>query len=100
MSARSGDGDGLSRPAGDLSRIRDGWQQIEAQKARLLEPRSVEESVAQWLELQRAFEAQLEQTDALFRGQRMAHLLEPQDRLCRLAIWMNKRRGTALLSPS
>ncbi len=76
-----------------LKRIREGWDALEAEKTRLLRQMTVQESVAQYLELQRALEPQYLQTEALFRPDRMAYLAELQRRLLRLAEWMKEQRG-------
>ncbi|MGE5224204.1 MAG: hypothetical protein ACM3PY_17340 [Omnitrophica WOR_2 bacterium] len=46
---------------------------------------TIEESIDQWVELQKAFEWQLQQTAALFEQDRRAALVELQARLQRLA---------------
>lgn len=68
----------------DLNRVRDGWQEIEAEETRLLRQMTVQESLRQLLALQRAFEPYLRQTEALFRAERMAYLEELQRRLAQL----------------
>jgi hypothetical protein len=45
---------------------------------------TIDDSLRQWLGLQRAFESQLQQTEALFRARRIAYLEELQRRLARL----------------
>ena len=71
----------------ELSAVRDGWDAVEAKDTRLLRGMTVQESVRQWLALQRAFESQLQETEALFRPERQAALAELQARLRRLADW-------------
>ena len=68
-----------------LGRVRDGWDEIEAEETRLLRQMTVQESLRQFLALQRAFEPQLQQTESLFRAERLAYLEELQRRLARLA---------------
>ena len=75
----------------DLKSIREGWDQVEIQEARLLRQMSVQESVGYLLALYRAFEPQLQQTEALYRAERMAYLEELQARL----LTLEKRRGQA-----
>ena len=75
----------------DLRSIREGWDQVEIQEARLLRQMSVQESVGYLLALYRAFEPQLQQTEALYRAERMAYLEELQARL----LTLEKRRGQA-----
>ena len=68
----------------DLSRVRDGWQEIEAEETRLLSQMTIQDSLQQLLALQRAFEPHLQQTEALFRAERVAYLEELQRRLAQL----------------
>ena len=68
----------------DLSRVRDGWQEVEAEERRLLSQMSIQDSLRQLLALQRAFEPHLQQTEALFRAERLAYLEELQRRLAQL----------------
>ncbi len=70
-----------------LKCLREGWDALEAEKARLLRRMTVQESVVQYLELQRALEPQFRQTEVLFRPERMAYLAELQRRLARLEEW-------------
>ncbi len=69
----------------DLSRVRDGWDEVEAEETRLLRQMTVQESLRHLLALQRAFEPQLQQTEPLFRAERLAYLEELQRRLAMLA---------------
>jgi hypothetical protein len=69
---------------GDLSRVRDGWQEVEAEETRLLCQMTIEDSLRQLLAFQRAFEPHLQQTEALFRAERVAYLEELQRRLAQL----------------
>lgn len=78
---------------GDLSRVREGWDEIEAEETRLLRQMTIQESLHHYLALQRAFEPQLQQTEPLFRADRMAYLEELQRRLGMLARWMEEQRG-------
>ena len=80
----------------DLSRVRDGWDEIEADEIRLLRQMTVQESLRHLLTLQRAFEPQLQQTESLFRAERLAYLEELQCRLGMLAQWMEEQRGEPL----
>ena len=88
----------------DLSRVRDGWREVEAGETRLLALRPVSEAAsgqAQMsiqdglrhllLALQRAFEPHLQQTEALFRADRLAYLEELQRRLAQLG-WVRGYR--------
>ena len=60
----------------ELSAVRDDWNAFEAEETRLLRNLTVQESLRQWLDLQRAFEPQLWQTAALFAQERQAALVE------------------------
>jgi hypothetical protein len=68
----------------DLSRVRDGWQEVEAEETRLLSQMTIQDSLRQLLALQRTFELHLQQTEALFRAERLAYLEELQRRLAQL----------------
>jgi len=67
-----------------LRSLRDGGERVEAEETRLLRQMTVAESLRPFLLLQRAFEPQLQQTEALFRAERLAHLEELQRRLAAL----------------
>ncbi len=74
------------------------WEALEAERIRLLRRMTVQESLQQYLALQRALEPQFRATEALFRPQRMAYLAELQRRLERLDQWrreqgLRERRG-------
>lgn len=69
------------------------WKALEAERIRLLRQMTVQESLQQYLALQRALEPQFQATEALFRPQRMAYLAELQRRLARLDEWLKERRG-------
>lgn len=58
----------------DLSTLRQGWDEIEAEETRLLRELTIQESMSQLLRLQQAVEPQLQQTEALFRADRIAYL--------------------------
>lgn len=79
-----------------LRRVREGWDQVEAEETRLLCQMTVQESLAHLLALQRAFEPQLQETEHLFRAERMAYLEELQRRLAALERWLEQRRGESL----
>ena len=80
----------------ELSHAREGWNEIGAEDTRLLRQMTVQESARHYLSLQRAFEPQLQQTESLFRAERMAYLEELQRRLGMLARWMEEQRGEPL----
>jgi len=74
-------------PAGkELSRMRDGWDAVEAYETQLLRQMTIEESLRHLLALHRAFEPQLQQTEKLFRAERLAYLEELQSRLAMLDV--------------
>ncbi|HQE92321.1 MAG TPA: hypothetical protein PLH19_06805 [Anaerolineae bacterium] len=83
----------------ELGTLRDGWETLEADETRLLRRLTIHESVQQWLALQRAFEAQLQETEALFGPERRAALAELQSRLRRLAEWQ-KEHGESITIPA
>jgi len=68
----------------DLRGVRGGWQEVEAEETRLLSQMTIQDSLRWLLALQRAFEPHLQQTEALFRAERLAYLEELQRRLARL----------------
>jgi hypothetical protein len=65
----------------DLNSLREGWDLIQKEKARILRAMTLQESLNQWLQLQRAFEWQLQQTARFFESERRAALVELQNRL-------------------
>ena len=69
----------------ELSQVRDGWAELEAIETRLLRELSIEDGVRQVLALQRGFEAQLQETEALFRHARNEALVALQARLAMLS---------------
>lgn len=69
------------------------WEALRAERIRLLRQMTVQESLQQYLALQRALEPQFQATEALFRPQRMAYLAELQRRLARLDQWLKGQRG-------
>jgi hypothetical protein len=71
----------------DLSAVRAGWDEVAAEETRLLRELTVQESIRQLIALHRAFEPQLQQTEALYRAERMAHLIALQQCLERLNEW-------------
>ncbi len=71
----------------DLSTLRDGWEEVEAFETQLLREMTLEQSLAAQVALQIEFEPQLQETDALFRPDREAALIELQKRLFRFADW-------------
>jgi len=68
----------------DLTILREGWDMIEREELRLLRAMTVQESLEHWVQLQKAFEWQLQRTADLFEPQRHAALVELQVRLYRL----------------
>jgi len=76
----------------ELGALRQDRDAFEAEETRLLQSMTVQESVRQWLALQRAFEPQLQQTAALFAPERQAALVQLQLRLRRLAEWQEQYR--------
>ena len=76
-----------------LGRVRDGWDEVEAEETRLLRQMTVQEGLRHLLALQRAFEPQLQQTEELFRAERLAYLEELQRRLAALTERTAGQRG-------
>jgi len=68
----------------DLSVLRQNGDAFEEEETRLLRALTVQESLRQWLELQMAFEWQLQQTAHLFEQDRQDALAELQARLQKL----------------
>ena len=83
----------------ELSAVREGWDAFEVEHTRLLRSLTVQESLRQWLELQRAFEPQLQETAALFAQERRSALAELQARLQRLAEWQRQNAESIEVSP-
>jgi len=71
----------------DLSSARQGWGEIERAQARLSYRVTAQESLRQWLQMQRIFEPQLRETAELFAPERRSALGELQSSLRRLAEW-------------
>ena len=82
----------------DLRTLREGWDTLEADETRLLRQMTVHESVRQWLALQRTFEHQLQETEALFGPERRAALAQLQARLRRLAEWQKEHGESDTIS--
>ena len=82
------------REIDNIRQLRHGWEEVEAEEVRLLRLLTVEESLRDLLSLQRAFEYQLQRTEAIFRDKRLAYLEDLQKRLIKLDDWKKKRRGS------
>lgn len=80
----------------DLRQVRARWQAVEAEERQLLSPMTIADSLRQWLTLQRTFESQLQQTEGLFRAERLAYLEELQRRLASLGENRGLQRGEPL----
>jgi ABC-type uncharacterized transport system ATPase component len=65
----------------NLSGVRENWDLAQKQEKRLLRTMTVQESLALWGQLQRAFEWQLQQTAEIFESDRQAALVDLQKRL-------------------
>ncbi len=68
----------------NLNILRENWDSAQKEEKRLLRTMTVQESLEQWLQLQRAFEWQLQQTAGIFESDRRAALVDLQKRLQRL----------------
>ncbi len=60
------------------------WDEVEAENIRLLQNKTIAESVGEYLVLQHEFAAHLEETEPLFRSQRDEAMLQLQARLVQL----------------
>jgi hypothetical protein len=65
----------------DLSILRENRDLARKEETRFLRTMTIQESLEQWLQLQRAFEWQLQQTAGIFEPDRRAALVELQKRL-------------------
>ena len=54
----------------ELSALREGWDEIRLIETRLMQGMSIQDSLEQWLVLQRTFEPQLQETAPIFTAQR------------------------------
>jgi hypothetical protein len=68
----------------NLSNLRGDQRALHREEVLLLRSMTLEESIDQWAQLQRAFEWQLQQTASLFEQDRRAALAELQTLLHRL----------------
>ena len=82
-----------------LASLREGWDEVEGFETQWLRALSVQESAAQWLDLQQAFEYQLQQTAEIFAADRWQALVELQDRLHRLAEWQRTHGESISFDP-
>lgn len=71
----------------DLKTLRDGWDDIQKEEAKLWSNLTIQESVRQFFILYQTFAPQLKETEAIFGPERRAHLIEFQARLQRFAEW-------------
>ena len=76
----------------DLSRARQDWTEIELIKTQLLRQLTLEQGMQQYLALQSEFEPQLQETEGVFRQQRIHALTQLQARLASL----NTRNGVVM----
>lgn len=65
----------------ELSQARQGWEEIDALETQLLRRLTVQQGILQYLALQREFEPQLQETEGIFRQQRIQALTQLQARL-------------------
>lgn len=68
----------------DLASLRENWKEAEKWETRLLQEMSVVNSVEELEALYREFKSTLEETEYLFRDERLLHLQELQQRLSAL----------------
>lgn len=86
-----------------LRRLRQDWADndtLEAEETRILRAMTVQESLQQWLALQRAFEWQLQQTASIFAADRQQALADLQDRLQRLAEYQKLHGQSVPIRPT
>lgn len=86
-----------------LRRLRQVWEMdndLEAEETRRLQAMTVQESLQQWLALQRAFEWQLQQTASIFAADRQEALAELQARLQKLAEHQKQHGQSLSLDPA
>ena len=55
--------------AGNLRRLRHGWEEVEAVETRLLRQLTIEQSLCELVSLQRAFELRLQRTETPVRAE-------------------------------
>ena len=73
----------------DLRQARQDWTEIEVFETQLLRHLTPEQGIQQYLALQREFEPQLQETEGIFRQQRIHALIQLQARL----VTLNSRHG-------
>lgn len=86
-----------------LRQLRQDWEvdnDLEAEETRRLQALTVQESLQQWLALQRAFEWQLQQTASIFAADRQEALAELQARLRRLAEYQRQHGKPVPFDPA
>jgi hypothetical protein len=71
----------------DLKILREQWEEIQKEEAKLSSSLSIQESVRQFFELYQIFALQLTETEAIFGPERRAYLVDLQQRLQRIAEW-------------
>ena len=74
----------------DLKSLRDVWREARVEEAKLSSKSTIQERVEQFLELYRTFAPELKKTEALFRPEREAFLINFQERLQRIAQWQKE----------
>ena len=84
-----------------LRTLRDQWIEIEKVEITLARayPLTIQESAQQFMELYQEFAPYLEATEHIYRSDRIAYLIELQERLQRLAEWQ-KEQGEKIVSES
>jgi len=66
-----------------LSQVRENWDEVEAENVRLLQSKTIAESVGEYLALQQAFASQLRETETLFGPPRNEAMIQFQARLAK-----------------
>lgn len=74
----------------ELKSLRDVWGEAQAEADKLSSKLTIEESIEQFLALYQTFAPELNKTEALFRPEREAFLINFQQRLQRIAQWQEE----------
>jgi len=84
----------------DLSQVRDGWDEIEAEETRLLREMPIAEGLKIFAVLYDAFAPRFRAEEQTYLAEREAALIERQRRLARLAQWLKDHPEESPLPPA
>jgi len=73
--------------------IRQKWAEIEREEARLANDLTIEQSVKIYLSLCHSLAPMIEETKEIFLPEREAYLTKLQERIGKLANWLQKQNG-------